>query len=48
MYSKNDLVVEPGAKITSLILNECTTEAGGNSDLYECMSPDYDKSELNE
>lgn len=42
MFASSNLTVEQRATIKSTILNECSTDAESNQELYECMDLEFD------
>ena len=42
MYANSTLVIRKNAVIRSTKVSECTVDNTGNTDLYECMPPEFD------
>ena len=42
LYSNNTIKLESGSVLRSTVDNECDTSAVQNTDLYQCMSTEFD------
>jgi hypothetical protein len=46
LYANESVKMGDGVSIKSKTESECTTDASGNTDLYQCMPTDYEDSSL--